>query len=242
MPEAPMAEEPTTEEEENHGESGRTAEVGSFRNGKSFEEHPEESLTPEERVRFVESRYLGSKENLDRFAEECTRFVRPVVRGMMSGKNSLADDYEDVAQQVVINATFDLKSFNGDSKLTTWVTRIAVNKVNDFLRKQHAGMRDVSRTDFFEDMLVNGEETLPSNALTPEQTAIRENEASMLYAALQGLDKGKKNLIELYYLKEYSIKEIAAMLGSNENTVKVRLLRARQEMLQYLEQHGIRRK
>jgi len=55
------------------------------------------------------------------------------------------DDAHDVAQEVFIEAYRSVKKFRGDSKITTWLYRIAVNKSLNFIRdnKKHKHLSDI---------------------------------------------------------------------------------------------------
>ena len=51
------------------------------------------------------------------------------------------DDANDILQNVFIKAWQGIGSFHGDSKLLTWLSRIAINESLDFLRRQNARKR-----------------------------------------------------------------------------------------------------
>ena len=69
-----------------------------------------------------------------------------------------------------------------------------------------------------------------------EQTPgnVREEEYSELYQALAQLPREFRIILELYYLEEFSVKEISELMGIPEGTVKSRLGRGREKLKQRL--------
>lgn len=208
------------------------------------EEGPAEKapkLTPEEQLKIVRERYIGSPEKEEAFAKECVRLATPMIRGMMRGKTKLQDDYEDVLQTVTLKALRKLQNFEGRSSLKSWLFVISMNEVKDFIGHEHAGMRDSSQTDYIEELLEGGHD-IKLGAATPEDIAIEENRAACLYEAIEkSLNPSQKLAIDLICFKGMSIAEVVAMMpGENAETIKVRLFRARARLRTYLERHGFK--
>ncbi len=63
---------------------------------------------------------------------------------------------------------------------------------------------------------------------------VREEEYSELYQALAQLPREFRIILELYYLEEFSVKEISELMGIPEGTVKSRLGRGREKLKQRL--------
>jgi RNA polymerase sigma-70 factor (ECF subfamily) len=153
----------------------------------------------------------------------------------MKGRSSLTDDFEDVCQEVALKALMKLGGFRGACPLPSWILTVALNETNDFLREEHSKKRDAGQTDYFEEML-GSEERLPSKTLSPEEAAIRENEAHNLHEAMDRLSPQEKALVQMHHLESYAISEIAEIFDMNENTVRTKLSRARKKLARHLRQ------
>jgi RNA polymerase sigma-70 factor (ECF subfamily) len=125
------------------------------------------------------------------------------------------DDLNDLFQETVLNLWKGFPSYRGDSKLTTWVYRIAMNTCITFLR--HASNRP---------------QTVPMTANVACQMAADEDtEARLqdLYKLINQLGKLERALI-LLWLEERSYQEMADILGLSKANVAVKLNRIREKL------------
>ena len=201
---------------------------------------------PEELIRLVQKEYLEPPDGKELFAEQCQRWVLPIVGKILGGGSAtLSSDYEDVAQEVVLKAWLNLSSFRGESSLRTWASRIAVNRALEYFRRANAGARDRNRTLYMEDMFPDesdGKKTfdLPDGGITPEMATIREERAALIRKAIErALSPEERDAIILHEVEGIEIKRIAEMLGGTEGAMKSRISRARMKLRDYLERRGI---
>jgi len=204
-------------------------------------EKKEGELTPDERLRLVREKYIGSPEKEDLFIRECLLFATPIVTGILRGRSKLSDDFKDVASVVARKAALNVENFDGANPLSAWVYRIARNEASDFIRNQHAAMRDTGKTEYIDDMLATGEQ-LPDKEPTPEAIAVQEGQANLLYEAIEkALDPYDQMLIDMVCFREIPIKEVATILpDTNANALRARLFNARKKLRQYFEESGVR--
>lgn len=127
----------------------------------------------------------------------------------MTGDHGLA---EDCAQETFVKAWRKLKSFRGDSALTTWLHRIAVNEVLSLQRRSGRESRYL--------------EAVGSEALATS-TPGGAGEAMDIEAAILRLPEGARNVFVLCGIHGYEHKEAAAFLGVAPGTCKAQLHRAR---------------
>jgi len=140
---------------------------------------------------------------------------------------------EDGAQETMISAFRNLKSFRGEAKFSTWLVTIAMNEARKRLRKTKTvpedslddGMEDVEG-DFTPAVLTDWRE-IPLEAL--ERKELKEK----LQEAVRILPEKYREVFVLRDIEELNQEETAAALGINVTLVKVRLHRARM-MLQKL--------
>jgi RNA polymerase sigma-70 factor, ECF subfamily len=140
---------------------------------------------------------------------------------------------EDGAQETMISAFRNLKSFRGESKFSTWLVTIAMNEARKRLRKAKTAHEDSlddtvegAEGDFTPAVLTDWRE-IPLEAL--ERKELKEK----LQEAVKGLPEKYREVFVLRDIEELNQEETAAALGINTTLVKVRLHRARM-MLQKL--------
>lgn len=117
------------------------------------------------------------------------------------------EDQEDLFQDIVYQLFKAYPKFRNESKVSTWMYRIALNTAIASLRKNR--------------IKLNYPEELPSNITVPERQS--ENEIRM-YEALRKLNSAEKAMITLF-LEDYSYKEIGEIVGITENYVGVKMSR-----------------
>lgn len=159
------------------------------------------------------------------------RLVRRFVRS--------DEEAEDLTQEVFVAVFRAIESFRGDSKLSTWIFRIAMNVAKN--RLKYLGRRHVSQHRAFEDEAHGGAgEVLRTLELAAPDAALegRETEAA-LRRALAALDDEQRAVLVLRDMEGLSYEEIQAVTGLPEGTVKSRLFRARTAVAEALREGGV---
>ena len=124
-------------------------------------------------------------------------------------------------QQADVSAYTHLAQFAGDAKLSTWLTRIAMNEA--FARtRQRAHRAEV-------DLGAEGEELdmRASNSSNPEELASGREQTTLLEHAVDGLPELYRVVFMMREVQQLSTAETAACLELSEDAVKVRLHRAK---------------
>jgi RNA polymerase sigma-70 factor (ECF subfamily) len=121
---------------------------------------------------------------------------------------------EEVAQDAFIKAYHYLKGFNRTARFSTWLYRIVFNTAVSYKRKKKIHFEDVQ-----DKPVVN-----PERADTELEFKDRQ---AFVASALTRLNETDQLAIQLFYIREFSLEEVAEMMGQNINTVKVRIHRAR---------------
>ena len=125
------------------------------------------------------------------------------------------DDLNDLFQETVLNLWKSFPRYRGDSKLTTWVYRIAMNTCISFLRHTNASPQTVPMTARVANSLEADEETTGQ---------LRE-----LYKLINQLGNLERALIFLW-LEERSYQEMAEILGISKANVAVKLNRIKEKL------------
>ena len=151
--------------------------------------------------------------------------VFSIIHGIVRHRN----DVEDIAQQVFAKVYFSLRNFDFRSSLITWIYKITVNECFDYLRKKKV-RKLVYESDMSEDESRRVENSEPALDRAPraDTTLARRDYVVKL---LDRVSDEEKQLLLLKEVEGYSVEELAGMLKMNENTIKVKLFRARQKLV-----------
>ncbi|MBI4892153.1 MAG: sigma-70 family RNA polymerase sigma factor [Acidobacteria bacterium] len=189
-----------------------------IRQGKSRVEY--RKTEEAELVRRVQARdELAFREIVDRYQSK----VFSIIFGILRNRN----DAEDIAQQVFTKIYFSIGNFDFRSSLLTWVYKITVNECYDYLRKKKV-RKLVYESDFTDEDSVGMERSEPDRT-APIDTALARRD--LVVKLLAKVSEEDRNLMMLKEVEGHSVEELAQMTGMNENTVKVKLFRARQKLL-----------
>jgi RNA polymerase sigma-70 factor (ECF subfamily) len=134
----------------------------------------------------------------------------------------LRDEHEaeDVMQQAYVNAYSHLRQFDGRSKFSTWLTRIAVHEA--LARARRRGRYTTMDAD--ESSVEPGAfDTTPD----PERLAISNELGTLVESAIDRLPDGTREVFMLRQVEGMSTEEVAEALNVSEAVVKTRLSRAR---------------
>ncbi len=180
------------------------------------------TLTDEE----VAARVLaGEKELYEIIMRRHNQRLFRISRAFVTDGN----EAEDVVQQAYISAYEHLPSFQGRSRFSTWLTRIAINEAM-------AHSRRLRRIVPLEPEFRNGEEEQEPNQLpapageNPEERLMNGELRSILERTIDELPVKYRSVFVLREIEEMSVAETSESLGISEANVKVRLNRAK-EML-----------
>jgi len=164
---------------------------------------------------------IAFREVVDRYQAK----VFSIIHGILRNHN----DAEDIAQQVFSKIYFSIGNFDFRSSLLTWIYKITVNECYDYLRKKKV-RKLVYESDFSEEEAQRIERTEPGseNQLSMDE---RLAQRDFVLKLLEKVSSEDRQLLMLKEVEGHSVEELASMTGMNENTVKVKLFRARQKLV-----------
>lgn len=138
---------------------------------------------------------------------------------LCGGNMEIADD---LAQEALLKAYMSYTRFEGRSKFSTWLFRIAYNCFYDW--KKGAGK-------------------LPACGIPAErpsdEAADSRFDHQKLYLAIDALSENEKAAVLLFYMEGKQIKEISAITGMSSTAVRTHLFRARKHLRAFLEKENI---
>ena len=158
----------------------------------------------------------------------CTQSAKMVfntARRMMRTK----EDAEDVVQESLRLAFVHLKSFKGNSRFSTWLTRIVTNAALMRLRRDKT-RRELSLGQTSELESCSSPMDIEDHSLNPEQLYAREERHRLVRKAVSDLNPRMRRVIQLCQLDERSIQEAACMLGISVGAAKSRMFHARRKL------------
>lgn len=176
----------------------------------------------------------AQKGDMDAFEQLIINYEKLVYNVCVRMLNDEQEAY-DAAQEVCMKLWKQLGSFEGNSKFSTWVYRIATNQCLDLLRKrknkEEVSLFQQSKDSDSEWVLEETDAIDPMNEHV-EQLALKD----IMLKALKEVKDEHKQILLLRDIEGYSYDEIADILLINKGTVKSRLSRARLAMKQILTQ------
>jgi RNA polymerase sigma-70 factor, ECF subfamily len=132
---------------------------------------------------------------------------------------------EDVVQETYVRAFTHLDSFQGDSSLSTWLSRIAMNEALGRLRRQRPG---VELSTLPQGMLEAQIIQFPlSAAADPEKTMAQREIQNAVERAIDELPEPFRLVFITRVIEGMNVEETAELLDLKPETVKTRLHRAR---------------
>lgn len=133
------------------------------------------------------------------------------------------DDADDVVQDVFIEAFRSVDKFRADSKISTWLYRIAVNKSLNFVR-------DNKRRKFFQSIgAIDAPDIADEGHASdmPYNTLVEKERAEILHKAIDSLPKKQRTAFVLNKYEELSYAEIADVMETSVSSVESLLFRAK---------------
>ncbi len=166
---------------------------------------------------------LANKENA--FSELVTEFQKKVFK-TCHGIVHNAYDADDITQEVFIEAFNSIEKFRGDSKISTWLYRISINKSLNFLR-------DNKWSKYFQSTSIRSTPDIPDeehNFDQPFEILQKKQRKKIMDSAIDSLPKNQKIAFTLNKFDELSYKEISEIMDISVPSVESLLFRAKQNL------------
>jgi len=148
------------------------------------------------------------------------------------------EDAEDAQQEALLKAHRNIDQFQGRSRFTTWISRIAINEALMCLRKRRNVVHVPLEEVFQEDEAAPAHFELHSNIQDPETAYSQKELRNLLTQAISGLRPLHREVFLLRAVESLSVVETAKALQVSVSTVKTRMRRARRELKEILRSAG----
>jgi RNA polymerase sigma factor (sigma-70 family) len=167
-------------------------------------------ITTEEEYLLIDRIVAGERQLYATLVDKYKSYAYTIAMKILESR----PDAEEVAQDSFVKAFQYLKKFNRQAKFSTWLYRIVFNTGISYKRKRKPAFQNL------ENSIIEYSERADSNME-------KDDKQVFIAKAMDRLNEADKLAIQLFYLKEFNMEEVADMMGQNINTIKVRIHRAR---------------
>lgn len=133
---------------------------------------------------------------------------------------------EELTQETFYKAIKNIKKFREESKLSTWLIKIAKNLYFDEIKRQ----KNKEKNEILEIQIQNFNECI-------EDTIVSNEEKNELKKKINTLDEISKQVVFFRISGELSFKEIGILLGKSENWARVTYYRAKSKLMKGAEDY-----
>jgi len=140
------------------------------------------------------------------------------------------DEAEDMAQEVFVQVFKAIGQFRGDSKLSTWIYRIAVNLCKNrmkYLTRRHSEAQDEFEPSAERGPLSEAKGVTTGDVARPDHLVEGYQLEIIVHECMTELDPDFREVLVLRDIEDLSYEELGEITGLAEGTVKSRLHRAR---------------
>jgi RNA polymerase sigma factor (sigma-70 family) len=170
-------------------------------------------ITIQEEIQLIDRILGGERELYAKLVDKYKSYAYTIALKILENR----PEAEEAAQDAFIKAFHYLKGFNQEAKFSTWLYRIVFNTAISYKRKNRQQFQSI-------------ENSIVEYSVTADNQLEKDDKKMFVSKAIDKLNEADRLAIQLYYIKEFSLDEVAEMMGQNENTIKVRIHRARQRL------------
>lgn len=145
------------------------------------------------------------------------------------------EDAEDIAQEVFVEIFNSIKKFKGNSKLSTWIYRISVNKSLEFIRKRNTKKRFAFLQSIFGNEIPVDKTSYFTEMNHPGILLENKEKSEIIFKAIHQLPEAQKIVFTLHKIDGHSYKEIADITEKSVSSVESLMFRAKKNLQQLLE-------
>jgi len=178
----------------------------------------------------IEQLKQGDEAAFKTIVEQWKDMVYNTILGIVQNET----EAEDLAQDVFIKVYEKIGTFKGDSKLSTWLYRIATTTALDHLRSK----KRKKRFGFLQSLSGSGDEkeSIP-DFNHPGVSLDNKERATVLFKAIDELPENQKTAYTLHKLEGLSYRDVSEVLNTTVSAVESLMSRANQNLRKQLEDY-----
>ncbi|WP_166384532.1 RNA polymerase sigma factor [Polaribacter sp. 11A2H] len=180
-------------------------------------------------------------------------FITQLTAGKQSAFSQLLDDYqqkvfgtcisfipnkedaEDVAQEVFLEVFKSIHKFKGDSKLSTWIYKIATNKCLEFIRKKNTKKRFAFMQTILGNEIPLDKTSYFTEVNHPGILLENKEKSAIIFKAINTLPEAQRVVFTLAKIDDKSYQEIVEITGKSLSSVESLMFRAKKNLQVKLE-------
>ena len=170
-------------------------------------------ITLQEEIQLIDRILEGERDLYARLVNAYKSYAYTIALKILENR----PEAEEAAQDAFIKAFQYLKGFNRTAKFSTWLYRIVFNTAISYKRKRRQQFQSIENSSV-------------EYSVHADSQMEKDDKQIFVAQAMDKLNEADRLAIQLYYIKEFSLEEVADMMGQNKNTIKVRIHRARQRL------------
>ena len=168
----------------------------------------------------------------DRYYIPLMNFIK---RNFVTIRKELSEEVEDICMDTFNKAFMNIDSYDEKYKFSTWLYRIAINCLTDFLRRSRNSLNDSSTSS------ESGEVRNILSSDTPEENLIISQQIEKTMRAIDRLPDIYKDVM-LLYIEGYALDDIADELSISLSNTKVRVKRGKDLLAEALKDSPLAQK
>lgn len=181
-----------------------------------------------------------------------TTFITDLQSGKRDAYSRLLDDYqqqvfhaclsfvpnredaEDIAQEVFVEVFKSIHTFKGNSKLSTWMYRISVNKSLEFIRKKNTKKRFAFMQSIFGNEIPIDKTSYFTEMNHPGILLENKEKSETIFKAIHQLPDAQRIVFTLHKVDGLSYKEVSEITEKSISSVESLMFRAKKNLQQIL--------
>ena len=195
---------------------------------------PGVALPDEPEARLIERLLVRDERAFNELVRLYERRILALVTRMLGNRA----EAEDLAQEVFVQVFKAIGTFRGDSKLSTWIYRIAVNLCKNrtkYNKVRHSGEQDELEAHAERVPLGDARGANVGAVERPDEMVAGKQVELVVQRAIQALEPSFRECLVLRDVEELSYEEIEEITGLAAGTVKSRIHRARGQLREIVE-------
>lgn len=183
-------------------------------------------MDPKEK-RLLEGFIAGDENIRNEFIDKYSNLIKKAIYNtffylaIQCNSEDAKDLYQETFRTIIKNDCAKLRMFRGECRLSTWIYKITKHLVIDYIKKTSLERKF---TISLQDKIGEDKEDERSEITIDKRASVIENieeneKIDLCEKYLKQLDYEDRAILEMYYLKDFSLKQIAKILGKSEDAV-----------------------
>ncbi len=176
-------------------------------------------------VELIEKIKRGERDLFKELVDKYKDMVFNICFGFVKNK----EDAEDITQDVFFTIYKNIKVFKFESKISTWIYRIAVNRSLNHIRNRKLS-RIFNKISLKEESEGKEAEIPAAQDSSADFKVITKEKKNIISKALNGLPSNQRVAFTLYNIEGFTYEEIAEIMGCSISSVESRIHRAKMNL------------